>query len=516
MHPDSEPMKLAIALIITLAVVLLITLYVPSLNLGLLSDDFWILSFQNPWSFSNMRYRYCPLGVTLLQSVYTYSRLSPISYHLISITLHAINTILVGFFAFRLTKRQIVGALSALLFLIYCYNYEAVFWIAASCFYLPMTLLFLAGCLIAVASSDEAGPQRRKYLFYFPIIFTALLLFQEQGIAFLIAVVLLDCYTSKIQIKRERLASLASRIKLYEPMILIALAFFLIRLLFLQKLFVVYSSLSKRMFNFVVVHCYLLLPFGRSIYPLRHTLGRDGPIFIALLLIVISIWLFKSRFRRYGLLLLIMQSTFIPFVCLSSIQPRYLYLPSAIGSIIVALFIYDIGKHIPAWLISIVRRDKRSSLAQIIRTVFIIVLCALVAGWLLLNSLFLIDRLQDWKKATTIAHNIIDDSMKKMSKQSRPINDVALVNFPDSISEDDWPAYIFRMGARQALMLAFQEHPLLPKNMKCPRIKEMRIGKDEFFKLAPFTTRDDTLVLIYDEDNEKISIFKGQTTHEMP
>ena len=94
--------------------------------------------------------------------------------------------------------------------------------------------------------------------------------------------------------------------------------------------------------------------------------------------------------------------------------------------------------------------------------------------------------------------------MKILSIHSGPINELALVNFPDSISGDGWPAYIFRMGARQALMLAFQEHPSLPQHTKCPRIQEMRIGKDDLSKLASFTTRDDALVLVYDEDNQEL------------
>jgi hypothetical protein len=164
--------------------ILSVVLYWPARGAGFVGDDFMILhrlqgltTLGDVWPFFRGEFfqYYRPLGFVSHALDWLAAGDDPARFHLTSILLHAVNGVLVLLIANALSPRSIVGPLAALLFAFHASNHEAVVWISAR-----FDLLATASGLAAVCWVVRGWPGSS----WAPaIVFFAALLAKESSVA---------------------------------------------------------------------------------------------------------------------------------------------------------------------------------------------------------------------------------------------------------------------------------------------------------------------------------------------
>jgi len=215
-----EPAWLMTAGLVLLAVGLV---YLPSIlaGAGFVSDDFMILErigraggLRGALSFFGLAYYdyYRPLGFLSFAADWSAWRAWPLAFHVTSVLLHLLNTLLVFLLARRLLGRQAAVAAAAL-FGLHVVNHEAVFWVSAR-----FDLLATAGALALLL---VLGSGSRWRLAGVAVLYLAALLSKESVVAMPVAA---GAYAWLI--RRERTADL---IRLLAWMAAAALVYLLLR-----------------------------------------------------------------------------------------------------------------------------------------------------------------------------------------------------------------------------------------------------------------------------------------------
>lgn len=468
-------------IIVCLGVTLLLLafLYLPSVRLGLVSDDFCLLSFENGLTLLvplKHLHRYSPLGLVLINLIKALFGLNPLPYHIVAVVLHAINVCLVFLLGSRLTGHREIGALGALLFVAFRFNYEAFYWVSAAIFYEPMTALFLSACL-AFLSSGSTGSTKsssRRLTVGILVLFALAILFHESALALLPTLMVLDVVREKGPVVKGLFRTIVTRSSLYIPGVLIALLFIMIKLFFTAGLTVEPMPVSSRLTDLVLANYRVLSPTDVAIQPLTSMLKQSenlGGVLAGCLVVVGSLALFlTNRFVRYGQLLLVLQMNMLSFVLLSTIQARYLYLPGIFASLIVGTFLFDVLMAAPKWLDGF--PSTFPARAKRILTFGTLLLAFIVPQYHYVNS-----RLDEWKRASTTAGTVITESVSIIQSLNPSPREILFVNLPDGIPGAPWSAYIFRLGYDYALRSA-----LGPFGHK---VKQIRLVRTIGAKWAP-------------------------------
>ncbi|MFA5897556.1 MAG: hypothetical protein WC829_00445 [Hyphomicrobium sp.] len=149
------PTSLSVTLVgAAVAIVSALLLYYPALSIGLLSDDFVLLSRAKQGVLAELSWEYLrPLPLALWRLLATGVEASDIPWrlHAFSIALHGVNAALVAALAARLGLARLEAWIAGALFLVFPGAVEPVVW-ASGIFDITVVLFMLAAC-VAVATT---------------------------------------------------------------------------------------------------------------------------------------------------------------------------------------------------------------------------------------------------------------------------------------------------------------------------------------------------------------------------
>jgi hypothetical protein len=380
---------------------------------------------------------------------YPIFELFPTPFHVVSIMLHIIATILIFFIAKKLLKSQIFGFIVAIFFLFLSIHAEALYWISVTGHLVTAVLILLAFlCFIYWREN------KNKFLFIvsFLSIFASMF-FHEYGTTgplLLIAYDLIDDW--KMAIKKP----LA---KWYYLLLLLPIgAYYLLRTLSQSVWFQGdYSyNMAKLPFNIIgntlgyfsaSVVGPIVLPFFTN---LRTLASHNLPLtaVVVLVALVLGFLVFKVVRRSFvkdtSKMLLVSGALFIipllPFLGLGNISPRYAYLSSFGVVFFLGYVLQQFAKE---------ERKYKVTLA-------LVALISVFFAYLHYSQLNKINK--DWSKAGSIVNNtLVGINLSYAQPGSLSRNPIFyFVNTPIKYGD----AWVFPLGPQDALWFSFQDVPL--------------------------------------------------------
>lgn len=195
---------------IWIGAILLLTLiaFYPSINCAFINwdDQFYVtdskliqsLSFENIKKIfsteSVVALNYHPITILSLAIDYHFANLDPWQYHFTNLFIHILNTILVFFFAYKLSDRKlIVGIFVSLFFGIHPMHVESVAWIAERKDVL-YTFFFMTGLLTYLSYSET---KKKNFLVLTFIFFFLSVLSKAMAVVFPFVILLIDFYKER-------------------------------------------------------------------------------------------------------------------------------------------------------------------------------------------------------------------------------------------------------------------------------------------------------------------------------
>ena len=322
--------------------------YYPSLWIGFFAQDY---DFLNPVASLDLapylRYIldprvqvlwYRPLqGIQFLLEFWSFGS-NPVPYHLVNITFHIITVVIFFSLVWRVTQKWRVGFLAALLYATFPVYALAVNWINITD---PlMSIFYLSGIWFWLNYLEKNS--RRDYVIVL-VLFACALLNKQMAITLPVVLFLLDRWLIAKPI------TWVAFIRRYTGLGIIAVIFLAVQ----------YTTQSTHTFAevfgyslgvqilYILIQYLLLLVFPWGYYPPTDTQITEGFPFadmfnfvwlaIAIIIFIYALWRWRSR----GLLILGISLfvTLIPVLPFPFIELRYLYLPSMITGILLALWI---------------------------------------------------------------------------------------------------------------------------------------------------------------------------------
>ncbi len=289
-------------------------------------------------------------GVSLYKAlIFKTFGMSPTAYHISSIILHIINSILVFLLMYVLFGKR-VSIITTLMFITHPTNVEAVGWLSG--FPYLLRSIIILGVLLFYSIYKRS--KNIKHLFISSLIFLAGMIFLRGGGWLFITpflVVILDQFIFEKKIEWKN-------IKIYIPYMLITLGFaasiipgfFKQRVTELQTLYYVNVETSTPLINRIPYTIYmeyklLAFPLELSIYHEGKVLSRPeyaSMVLVAIALIALIIHLWKKDRVIAGLMIAIIFSilpSFSPVIIAWTAAERYLYIASSLFSALVAILI---------------------------------------------------------------------------------------------------------------------------------------------------------------------------------
>ncbi|OGG04023.1 hypothetical protein A2W14_00830 [Candidatus Gottesmanbacteria bacterium RBG_16_37_8] len=376
-----------------------------------ISDDFYYLSFTNYSSIilpSHLPQHYIPLFLSLLLTVKKIFGLNPSIFHLLTISVHLLNSILV----FMLAKNFFKGnlpLLSAAVFTFFFPSYETVYWITG----LSLSLMLMFSLLSMLVFIYWLKTKKIYHLFLVNLLTFASILSHEYG---LMTAVVFFLYL-KIFKKNAKLNDYFSL--LLAPLLITCFLTF-------GKL-IARTALTAQNINpysftatFIKTFTYLILPFP-------FLLDKVDKILIITIFILLFFIIYKKisgqKLRLFLLLWLLADLLMISLTSLP--QARYYYF-LAVPAIFLLL-----------------------SILSSISDKLLIFYCLLV---IFQGLVFLSEQKVYWSKTSLITKNVLN-SLSQYYKNLPDDKNLYLVNFPDSLNGPPWNAYLFRNGLGSALEL---------------------------------------------------------------
>jgi tetratricopeptide (TPR) repeat protein len=329
---------------IAVTLILVLIAYIPVFNAGFVNwdDDDYVVKNKTITSFSNMgsiltvpvQGNYHPLTMLSLALNYAISGLNPLSYHVLNLILHLLNTFLVYRLASRLSNNSsIISFTTALLFGIHPLHVESVAWVSERKDVL-YAFFFLLGLLKYMRYKETNS--RKDYLFTF-LWFVLSILSKPAAIIFPAVLFLFDFYYKR---------------KIDAKIFLEKIPFFLVAFVFAYLTVTaqhvvgamdkteVFTPLHRVMFAFYGYAAYFLkmiFPFNLVAFYPTPPINQPLPsyfyaaplFFIATVVVCLLTWK-KNRVITFGLafyfvnLLLVLQ---LVVVGSALIAERYTYIP---------------------------------------------------------------------------------------------------------------------------------------------------------------------------------------------
>ena len=136
---------------------------------------------------------YHPLTILSYAIEYSFVRLEPWLYHLDSVLLHIVVTLLVYFFTKALTKRTVAAAVTAVLFGLHPMHVESVAWLAGRKDVLYGTF-YMAACLAHLYYLRAAGSNKKLWYAGVIVLFICSLLSKPVAVTLPLVLLLIDYY----------------------------------------------------------------------------------------------------------------------------------------------------------------------------------------------------------------------------------------------------------------------------------------------------------------------------------
>lgn len=286
--------------------------------------------------------------------IYKLFGINSVAYHFFSVLLHALNSILVFIFTY-IVFGQSTALITTFLFITHPANTEAVSWISGRGYLIRAIIIFN----FLIYYSIFRKTNNRAYLYISLGIFLfGMFFFLGAGWFFitLFVMVLIDqfIFEKKIEFKN---------IKIYLPFIIISLIFaatlvprfFKKRVTELSTLYYVNTETATPLINRIPYTIYM--EYKTLIFPKDLSIYHEGKMItnaeyalmvVATVVIIFLIFYLWKRNRVFaGLMLIIIFSilpSFSPTIIAWTAAERYLYIPSAFFSMIVALLLISFEK----------------------------------------------------------------------------------------------------------------------------------------------------------------------------
>jgi len=360
-----------------LLIALCFLVYANSLNNAFVSDDIPAI-LKNPAISHPLRFWLDPFN--LLNSFsYLIAGYNPFIYHLVSIILHSLNTILVFFFLHLFFKAK-PSLLGACLFAVHPIHTEAVTWVSGRPYIITSLFILVVYLLyhhIAVSVNPAPVPARKGGVnngrrmnfisYFFCIVIFSYYLFVNFSFYFIFPLFLI---LSDITFDRWR-----KTWKLWLPFLgivilrlLLARSAILHRISFVAQEVGIEVTRTNPIFNFAYS---FFSHLGLLLWPAKLTLYHEPAMIssfalnvgiISLVLLVISLTLIfrkaKELFFGIGIFVLFLAPTYSPVMVSWLVAERYLYFPSIVLSIFLALFyeriIGDVSRNVPNIFLAVV------------------------------------------------------------------------------------------------------------------------------------------------------------------
>jgi tetratricopeptide (TPR) repeat protein len=297
--------------------------------------DVWRFSREQTGNY------YRPFHMLVHAAGYALSGLNPLSYHLISILIHCVNTLLVVLFGYRLTRDKLVSAAGGFLFALHPVHAESVSWIAAVTD--PLCAIFYFSVLHLHLNDDES--KSRKTTLFMSLLFMGALFSKEIAFTLPLVIVWLDMSLGR-KVRWSRYGALLASFSVYAALRIHALSHFLITQLTMDL------GLHDRILSSTVLMGEYLakafIPFNINAFHVFHpTTSIGDPRFLLSLLVVfglaLSAWLLRKD-RRILFLFGFIPVAILPVLNLNGIgenvfADRYLYIPSLGSCLLIPLLV---------------------------------------------------------------------------------------------------------------------------------------------------------------------------------
>ncbi|MGH7203160.1 MAG: O-antigen ligase family protein [Candidatus Levyibacteriota bacterium] len=345
-------------LIIIYLLVLVFTIFGSSINNFFVADDYsWLKWAATAVPSDLLKYFvyspdffYRPLDKIIVYLLYTIFSFPPQGYHIFILLLHFVTSVGVFFLAKKLSRSKLVGALTAILFVLLPAHTENVFWF--STISVELGALFIIFMMIAYIKFRE----NNSIMGYVLAILFAALAFISYEIAVITPLVLMALDIFILKPKRN-----IRIVYSYIPFVILLILYFVMR--FVSHAFSGGGDYSYHLSHIIpnvignflgYTGMYLDGPSFLSFYNAARDNLRSEWIFVSLVALVVLCllsWVFytyrrsaKAMIRNKDMQLILFCLVFafislLPFLPLGNIAPRYLYLASA-GYILALVYLF--------------------------------------------------------------------------------------------------------------------------------------------------------------------------------
>jgi len=353
-----------------------------------------IFSIDNPVSLN-----YHPITILSLAIDYHFSKLAPFRYHLVNLVLHLLNTALVFFFAYKLSKKNLFVAIFVSLFFgIHPMHVESVAWVAERKDVLYA--FFFLSALITYLLYRET--KKVIYIVFTFFLFLLSVLSKAMAVVLPLVLLLVDYYRGR----KITWKVLAEKI----PFFLVALLFGALavhiqsgKAIASYGLFTFYQRLSFGFYGFITYIWKLFLPVHLSgfypypitdiygIIPLSFYLIAGGGLLIFLAVIMFSfIWKDRMKVITFGFAFFFLTIvTVLQFMSVGQVimAERYSYIPYIGLFFTLAMLLHQLLEKMPAFKVP----------------AFVFVLAAAIT-----LSVVTYGRAQAWKNSATFWTDVIE------------------------------------------------------------------------------------------------------------
>lgn len=164
---------------------------------------------------------YHPITMLSFGLNYAISEYNPFSYHLVNLLVHLLNTFLVFYFLFLLTKRKwIIAGITALLFAIHPMHVESVAWVAERKDVL-YTFFFLLGLITYLKYVWE---KQTKFYVYTLLFFVLSVLSKPAAVVFPLVLLLLDFFLNRLDFNKIDKKAIVEKIPFFAISLLAGIA----------------------------------------------------------------------------------------------------------------------------------------------------------------------------------------------------------------------------------------------------------------------------------------------------
>lgn len=360
------------------------------------NKDIQSLSWNNVLGFfSGNVGQYPPLTMIFFSLIYHLLGPEPTSFHVISLVLHVLNSLLVFLFIYRFDRRVLAAFVGGLLFGLHPMHVESVAW-ATELKDVLYTAFFLGG-LLAYQSYQKA-PHKRKFLFYSFVLFLFSCLSKGMAVVFPFVMILMDYYQSGRISRKQWIEKV--------PFFALSLTWGFLTLLTQQSMGALDGGSAVSGFDRIFIFFYGILSYlAKTLYPMNLSVFYPFPIApggglpISIYLSVVGVILlgtviyFAKRFRRillfgafFFLANLVLVLQLIP-VGMAITADRYYYLSSVGLFFIFGYMLEELISHYPR-----------------LRTGLLSVMVCLLAGFASLTN----SQLKTWENSVALWNKVLE------------------------------------------------------------------------------------------------------------